>query len=274
MSLYPDAFFWYFQKIIAEEPVPFADKEHQKQFLEAYLILLHYIEQKPEYRDLVKKMYQLLTAKRYAIIRSIIEGASIEYLSEFLLLASKCQTFSKQDMSIFQSLSEVVRPEMAGKKKEKDEDVIWTTQEGYQKIQERIQLIGTVEIVNNAKEIEAARSLGDLRENSEYKFALEKRSRLQSELRTLSRQFQKARVIMKEDILTEEVGVGAVVDLLDSKGKKITYILLGPWDADPEKNILSIESKLAQAMLGHRKGEKFEFQGEHFLIDDIKSFLT
>lgn len=277
MTLYPEAFFWYFQKIVADEDVPLNDQIGRCQFLEALLILLHFIEDKPEMRDLIKKIHGQLTAKRYETVRLLIKDASVAYLEEFLLLASKCQSFSKHDHKILHSLAEVVQPTMGNKKKELEEEekieVIWTTQEGYQKLQERIQHVGTVETVDNAREIEAARALGDLRENAEYKFALERRSRLQAELRTLSQQLNHARILTKYDILPHEVSVGAIVDLHDSKGNKIRYTLLGPWDADPEQHILSFQSKLAQTMLGCKQGDSFDFQGEKYTIQKIESYL-
>ncbi|MFZ0564850.1 MAG: GreA/GreB family elongation factor [Chlamydiales bacterium] len=275
MTLYPEAFFWYFQKISGKKQVPLNDSENQRYFLEALLILLHYVEDKMEYRDLAKKIYQHLTTKRYQVVRTIIEGASIPYLKEFLLLASKCQIFSKHDLKILHNLAEVVQPTLSKKKgKQKEEDVIWTTQEAFQKIQERVQHIGTVETVENAREIEAARALGDLRENSEYKFALEKRSRLQEELKRLTSDLNKARILTKNDISTDKVGVGATIHLLDSKGHKIHYTLLGPWDADPEHHILSFQSKLAQAMIGCKQGETFHFQGESYTVQKIKNYLS
>lgn len=275
MTLYPEAFFWYFQKLTEGEEVPFNDRQSKAQFLEAYLILLHFIEDKLEYRELAKKMYQLLVAKRYAVVRSLIEGQTIPYLQELLLLASKCQTFSKQDIRILHNLAEVIQPTLASKKESSEEEIeiIWTTQEGYQKIQQRIQHIGTVETVDNAKEIEAARALGDLRENAEYKFALERRSRLQGELRTLTQQLNQARILTKDDISLDRVCVGSIVKLVDSSGKAITYTLLGPWDADPDHHILSFQSKLAQAMIGHKEGETFDFQGEQYTVKGIKSYL-
>jgi transcription elongation factor GreA-like protein/transcription elongation GreA/GreB family factor len=276
MTLYPDAFFWYFQKILSEEKVPYNDQNGRFLFLEGLLILLHFIEDKPEMRELVKKIQQQLTAKRYETIRSLIKESSLEFLEEFLLLASKCQSFTKHDLKILQSLAEVVHPSLGARKKEKEEErieVIWTTQEGFIRLQERIQHIGTVETVDNAREIEAARALGDLRENAEYKFALERRSRLQAELLTLSKQLNRARVITKNDILPNEISVGSVVRLRDSKGNQLKYTLLGPWDAAPEQNILSFQSKLAQAMIGCKKGEAFEFQGEKYVVMDFESYL-
>lgn len=275
VTIYPEAFFWYFQKIVSEENLPLGDKKNLKLFLEAFFICIHYIEDKEEYRDLVKKMHNFLSQKRYLLFRDIIQDASKEYLQEVLLLASKCRLIDRQELRILHSLAEVVQPALKseGKEKDKSSDVIWTTAEGYKKLQERLHQIGTVETLDNAKEIEAARALGDLRENSEYKFALERRSRLQSELKTLSRQLNQARILTKEDITSDEVSVGTVVEVLNPKGKKITYTLLGPWDADTEKNILSFQSKVAESMIGLKVGDTFDFQGEKYKIASIKSYL-
>jgi transcription elongation GreA/GreB family factor len=162
---------------------------------------------------------------------------------------------------------------MAGTRKKQDNtsdaNVIWTTEAGYKKVKERIQQIATVETVQNAKEIETARSHGDLRENAEFKSALEKRDRLQSELKGLSDQVNRARVLTKADIVTDEVGIGCVVEFKNKDGKT----LLGPWDADTNIGILSFQSKLAQEMKGLAVGDKFQFQGEEFTITSIRSYL-
>ena len=274
----PDTFVWCFQKLISQDDtaLPFSDKEGVGKFFESFLVLLSHIETKPEYRDLVKKIYNLITLKRFALVRSIIEGKSIEFIKEFILLVSKCQTFTDHDIKILRSLAEVVHPSLADakhKKKYWDDNVIWTTEEGYLRIQDRIRLIGTVEIVENAREVEAARALGDLRENSEYKFAVEKRGRLQGELKSLSEQLKRARIITTQDVLTEEVGVGSIVDVIDNAGQTITYKILGPWDANPEEHILSFQSKLAQAIIGCKEGESFKFRDEEYSVSNIRSFL-
>jgi transcription elongation GreA/GreB family factor len=129
-------------------------------------------------------------------------------------------------------------------------------------------------MIDNAREIEEARAYGDLRENSEYKFALERRSRLQGELQLLSKQLNLARILTPADIDVTAVSPGTAVVIENSKGQLLSYTLLGPWDADVEKNILSFQSKLAENMLGLRIGEKFEFQNEKFKIVKIESFLS
>ncbi|WP_044881490.1 GreA/GreB family elongation factor [Neochlamydia sp. EPS4] len=274
----PETFVWYFQKLANKEDttLPFHDKEGLNQFFEAFLVLLSHLESKVEYRDLVKKIYNMIINKRYALVRFILEGTSLEFIKEFLLLVSKCQTFTDHDNKILRSLAEVVHPTLAEakhKKKHGEDNIIWTTEEGYMRTQERIRQIGTVEMVENAREVEAARALGDLRENSEYKFAVERRARLQGELKVLSDQLKLARIITKDDILQSEVGIGSVVEVVDSAGNQTVYKILGPWDANPEEHILSFQSKYAQAMLGCKEGEAFKFRDENYSIAKISSFL-
>lgn len=272
----PELFVWYFQQAVSsKENTLFSDKEGQCLLMESFLILYNKLEPKPEYRDLLKKMYGILSGKRYEIVRNVIADTTIEFIKEFLLLVSKCQSLGDHDLKILRSLAEVAHPVLAPKKHKhkNDKHVVWTTEESYFKMKDRAQHIGTIAIVEVAKEIEIARAHGDLRENAEYKAACEKRSRLQSELRTISDQLNRARIITKDDITTDEVGIGTVVDLKNSHGQKLTYTLLGPWDADPENNVLSLHTKLAETMLGCKKGDQFNFKDENFTITGIKSYL-
>ena len=220
----------------------------------------------------------MISNNRYALIRQLLQGTSLDFAKEFLLLVSKCQTLTGHDIKILRSLTEVVHPSLVPpkeKKEHKDDEheEIWTTEQGYLKIQERIRQIGTVEVVENAREIEAARALGDLRENSEFKFAQERRARLQSELKTLSSQLSRARLITPADIHSDEAGVGSIVNVVDSKGNKSSYTILGPWDADPDQNILSFNSKLAQSISGKGVGESFDFRDEKYKIIGLESYI-
>ena len=272
---HPEALFWYFQKILADEAPFFTSKEDKYLFFEALLILYSTLHYNPEYKDLAKKVYNLFTGKRFQLVRDFLKDAPISFAKEFLLLASKCHGFTDHDQKILHSLAEVSHPTLTKDRKQPAVDlhIIWTTREGYLRIQERIKHLGTVEIVENAKEIEAARALGDLRENSEYKFALERRSRLQGELKTLADQFRHARIITKDDISLDIVGIGITVELLNPRGEKITYTILGPLDANPDTSILSSQSKFVQAMLGKKVGDKFMFKGDEFKIVALSSYL-
>lgn len=276
-NLSPSAFLWYFQKIMTEEPCPYADQEGRERFLEAFFVLLHTIETVGTAKDVIKKMLNFLIGGRFANVRFIFQHSNIESVKEILLLSTKCQSLTDHDVKILHSLAEVVHPSLSKLRKEEgeeeEESVIWATAQGYKKVKERIEKIATVETVENAKEIEIARSHGDLRENSEYKFALEKKSRLQSELRFLSNQIKHMRILTQEDIDSSQVSIGTIVSLESEEGEQLMYTLLGPWDADPENNVLSFRSKVAQEMAGLSVGGECSIHNKNWKVTDIKSYL-
>ena len=276
---FPSVVLWYFQKIMKSSHIPYADQEGRNRFFESFLILLSSLEQIPGNRELIKKMLKFLTAGRYSNVRKIFQKAPKPMVQEFLLLSTKCHSLSDHDIKIFHSLAEIVHPSLAklGKKYSEEEegtdDVIWATEKGYQKIQERLRHLAGFETIENAKEIEVACSHGDLRENAEFKAAIEKRSRLQSEMKLLSAQLNKARIITQRDIATDIVGVGVMVDCQGEDGSKETYTLLGPWEADPDKHILSFQSKLAQSLIGRRVGDTVSIQGKNMTISNLRNYF-
>ena len=274
--LSPGAFLWYFQKIMSSDKYLYADQEGMDRFLEGFFILLYVMESKPECRDFVKRMHSFLQSGRYVFIRRIFQHSSLEHVKEILLLSTKCHTLSDHDVRILYSLAEVVHPSIGALKKgiqEEEIDHIWTTPEGFEKIKNRLEQIANVEIIENAREIEEARALGDLRENSEYKFAKEKRARLQGELKFLSDQVKRMRILTKQDIDTSTVNIGCHVELKNENGDRTSYTLLGPWDADPEKNILSSQSKIAQELIGLKPGSTCAIQGQNWLVEAIRSAI-
>jgi len=270
---YPEPFLWYFQKIVSKEARLMTTQRDQERFFESFLLLLSSYEHRSGCRDIVKKMHNLLTGQRFKIVREVLKNSDNAFAQEFLLLASKCHSIAKHNQKILRSLVEVVHGTKTPSEPTADPSIIWTTDEGYQKVKEQIKHLGTVEIVDNAKEIEAARALGDLRENAEFKSAIERRSRLQNKLKTLSDQFHHARIITPDDITLDVVGVGNRVELQNEKGERVEFSILGPWDANPDEQILSAQSKLAQTLVGKRVDDEFTFRNEKVTIKKIESCL-
>lgn len=276
-QMYPECFVWYFQKVQESDELPYTDQAGKNLFFESLFILLHHIEHSSSYVDLTKKVHQMIINKHFQLFRDNIALTDIDQAREILLLVSKCHLFSSHDLKVFLSLAKVVHPQLDSETKSSEQEstdhTIWTTQEGYQKVQERIRHIATVETVDNAKEIEIARSYGDLRENAEYKFAQERRSRLQAEMKLLSSQLSQARIISPEDIDTKKISVGTIVSLVSKNNTERLYTILGPWDADPDKGVLSFQSQLAKSMLGRAVNESFSFKNDEYTVKDIKSYL-
>ncbi len=274
VTVYPDLFLWLFFKSFSknESFFDFSSIEEKQKCMESVLALLYFLSQDVNRKETSKKLYNFLVADRFFVIRKMIEGGSIDFLREFLLLSSKCPQFSKSDLTILQNLAEVVQPKMKTNT-EKEEEIFWVTQESFRKAKERLQKLTGSETIENAREIEEARALGDLRENSEYKFALEKRSQIQAEIKKISEGLNKSRILTKQDIFTDKVGIGSIVSLRGQDGHLIKYTLLGPWDTNPEKNILSIYSKIAQQLLNLQLGNKITIQNIEYTIENISSFL-
>ena len=68
----------------------------------------------------------------------------------------------------------------------------------------------------------------------------------------LEKSLNHAQVINFAEVTTDKISIGTRVDLKDSKGKVSTYTILGAWDSDPKKNILSYQTPLAREMLGKK----------------------
>jgi transcription elongation GreA/GreB family factor/transcription elongation factor GreA-like protein len=111
-------------------------------------------------------------------------------------------------------------------------------------------------IPENTKEIQVARSYGDLSENFEYKAAKQMQAVLVRRRSELERDLAKARGTSFENPDTSRVSIGTVVTVRDKDSKKSeTYTILGAWDGDPDRHIISYQTAIGQALLGKKAGE-------------------
>jgi len=114
-------------------------------------------------------------------------------------------------------------------------------------------------IPENSREIGVARSYGDLRENFEFKAAKEMQAVLMRRKAELERDLHRARGTGFESPDLSQVSIGTVVTLRDAdSGEEETYTILGAWDGDPERAIISYQTAIGQALLGRRLGEIVE----------------
>lgn len=120
------------------------------------------------------------------------------------------------------------------------------------------------EIPANRKAIQEARELGDLRENFEYKSARQRHEYLSARVSGLERDLRRARPIRFDDAGLETVRIGTTVDIGGEQAQTLT--ILGPWESDPERGVLSNESELAGKLLGHRVGDTITGVGEILAI--------
>jgi transcription elongation factor GreA len=111
-------------------------------------------------------------------------------------------------------------------------------------------------IPENTREISLARSYGDLSENFEYKAAKQMQAVLIRRKTELEHALHRARGTSFERPDTSRVSIGTIVTLREKEsGKEETYTILGAWDGDPERHVISYQTAIAQALLGHKAGE-------------------
>ena len=138
-----------------------------------------------------------------------------------------------------------------------------TTEKQYKEKQRELIKIQEVDVPTNSKEIEKARSFGDLRENAEYKAALEHQSNLNNKIHQLTQELEQARVFNLDNANNSKVSFGTKVLLEEhqenGKSTKNEFIILGPWESNPEKGIISYLSPFGQKLYQHKKDEVCEF---------------
>jgi transcription elongation factor GreA len=149
------------------------------------------------------------------------------------------------------------------------------TAKKYEEKQRQLQHIMEVEVPQNSKEIAYALSLGDLRENAEYKAAKEKQEILNNAVAKLKHEIERAQIFDPSTASDQKVGFGTTVTLRNNlSGKDETYTILGPWESDPENNIISYLSPLGSALFLKKAGDTLKFaineQNYDYLIQGIK----
>lgn len=134
----------------------------------------------------------------------------------------------------------------------------YVTKESYERKQKDLEILLTIEIPKNSKDIEIAREKGDLRENAEYEAAKNKQNLLMTQVGELKNLINRAKIINKDVISKDTILVGnrfVVRNILN--GTEETYTLLGPWDAKPEEHIISYLSPFANQFMNKKVGDKF-----------------
>ena len=120
--------------------------------------------------------------------------------------------------------------------------------------------IQNVEIPANAAEVADAKAKGDLKENQEYKSAKEQQHMLNLRLTKLQEELNTAVVFDPTTSTTAIVSFGTVVTLVNNEsGKEEVYTILGPWESDPDNNILSYKSPFGGAILDKKAGSNVQF---------------
>lgn len=217
---------------------------------------------------------------RKKILSAVIQKADESTAKSILSILNSTGTLedSSKEEAIEQILSQF--PDMQRASTVQEKVVIrpqfMVTKTAFETKKKELNHIMTVEIPENSRAIGEAMEKGDLRENAEYKAALEKQDQLKAAASKLESEINQVKVIEKDKVDTAIVDVGTRISVKTEDGQTETYTILGQWDANFEKRIISYHSPLGKAFLDKKVGEDvlFDFNGEFKKFEIVRIELA
>ena len=133
------------------------------------------------------------------------------------------------------------------------------TLEGHSAIEQELQHRKSVERPKIIQAIAEARAHGDLSENAEYHAAKESQSMNEARVAVLEDTLSRADIIDVSKLSGKEIKFGATVTLIDEDTEaKVTYKIVGEYEAEVKEGKISITSPIARALIGKSAGDSAE----------------
>mgnify|MGYP005802512103 FL=1 len=138
-------------------------------------------------------------------------------------------------------------------------EVTYMTREGYNKLKAELEHMRAVERPAAAAAIAEARDKGDLSENAEYDAAKEAQAMLEMRIANMEATLAAARILDGSSVNTDKIQILSRVKLHNhTTNKEVEYTIVSEKEANLKAGKLSIGTPIAQALLGHKKGDKVE----------------
>ncbi|ADU25742.1 transcription elongation factor GreA [Ethanoligenens harbinense] len=133
------------------------------------------------------------------------------------------------------------------------------TDAGLKKLEQELEQLKTEKRKEIAEKIKVALSFGDLSENSEYDEAKNEQAMVESRIATIEAMLKNVKLIDDDQLDTEAVNLGSKVQVFDVEfDETVEYQIVGSTEADPDQNLISDESPVGRALLGHKVGDEVE----------------
>jgi transcription elongation factor GreA len=130
----------------------------------------------------------------------------------------------------------------------------------YQRLQAELEDLTTRGRVEIARDIEAARALGDLSENGDYHAAKDSQGKMEARIRQLQATLKSAEVIDEKSGTQQTVSAGTVVTIRYDGDDDVERFFVGSIEERGEgMEVVSPGSPLGEALIGRSKGDEFEY---------------
>lgn len=108
--------------------------------------------------------------------------------------------------------------------------------------------------------VREARAQGDLSENFEYYAAKKEKNKNESRIRFLERMIKTAEII-PDDAAEDEIGMNSIVTVqFEEDGSEETYTIVTTMRGNSLENLISVESPIGKALMGHKAGDRVEVE--------------
>lgn len=126
---------------------------------------------------------------------------------------------------------------------------VFLTEDGRQDALAKLEFLRTVKRAEVAQYLHDAKESGDVIDNAAYEDAKNEQARLEGRILELEQMLAIAKPISK---VAGEVSLGSVVQLRTAEGREYQYTLVGAYEAKPGAGLISNESPVGKALLGHK----------------------
>lgn len=138
-------------------------------------------------------------------------------------------------------------------------DKIPMTREGADALEKELKNLKSVERPNVIQAIAEARAHGDLSENAEYSAAKERQSFIEGRIQELEAVISAIQIIDPSSFSGNIVKFGARVVVYDESTEiELSYQIVGHYEANADKGLISLNAPMARALIGKSKGDSVE----------------
>ena len=138
-------------------------------------------------------------------------------------------------------------------------DKIPFTQAGLEVLKTELTKLKSIERPAVIKAIAEAREHGDLSENAEYHAARDRQSFIEGRVAELEDVTSRADVIDPTKLTGQTVTFGTRILVADEDtDQESTYSIVGPYEADLSRGLISTSSPIARSLIGKRVGDSVE----------------
>lgn len=270
---YPSPFIWIAHRVLVNNESWLDGKLTKPVIIERLLLLVDYLTSQAKRRDkdeaanlrkIAGDAREIIRRNQYSLFKEFIKEADESTAQS---IYRRAQTNEGLDTRTAADLTSFVRarfPDLFMVSTEESSSLpegLLALRKTYESKQNLLRRLIEKDLPEVVKEIETARQHGDLKENAEYHAARDKQKLLSSQVAELKDALHVAQPIDLETVTADQIGFGTIFKIKPI-GSDIEerYIMLGPWESNPDIHILSYQAPFARAFMGKQVGDMVEIE--------------